>query len=72
MRKKPSSFKRSIQIAGHRTSVGLEPPFWAEVDRILQERKLSLNALVTEIDAERSGSLASALRLWVLNDLKRR
>lgn len=59
--------KRSIRIAGHRTSVALETQFWEALQRLADERGLSLAALVGEIDAGREATnLASALRLYVL------
>ena len=62
--------KRSVRIAGHPTSISLEPDFWAELTRIAGERGLSINALVTEIDARRTANLSGALRVFVLNDLR--
>jgi predicted DNA-binding ribbon-helix-helix protein len=71
--------KRSVTIDGHRTSVSLEDAFWSELAAIARRRGLSLNALVGEIDHARSrngrgepGNLSSALRLYVLDDLRRR
>jgi predicted DNA-binding ribbon-helix-helix protein len=59
--------KRSIRIAGHRTSVALEAPFWEALRHLAAQRGLSLAALVGEIDARRQATnLASALRLYVL------
>ncbi|MDE2030446.1 MAG: ribbon-helix-helix domain-containing protein [Alphaproteobacteria bacterium] len=62
--------KRSIRIARHSTSISLEPEFWAELKAIAKREKLSLNELVTKIDAGRSGNLSSALRLYVLRAIK--
>lgn len=70
--------KRSVTIDGHRTSISLEDPFWAELSAIARTRGLSLNALVAEIDRDRvaqdagngAGNLSSALRLYVLRELK--
>jgi predicted DNA-binding ribbon-helix-helix protein len=66
--------KRSVTIDGHRTSVSLEDAFWMELSAIASERGLSLNALVAEIDHVRAapGNLSSALRLYVLNELRKR
>lgn len=66
--------KRSITIDGHRTSISLEDAFWSELAAIALERSLSLNALVSEIDHGRgtTGNLSSALRLHVLDVLRRR
>jgi predicted DNA-binding ribbon-helix-helix protein len=59
--------KRSFSIAGHRTSVALEPEFWAALDAQAQGDGIALAALVGRIDAKRqSRNLASALRLHVL------
>lgn len=65
--------KRSITLKGHRTSILLEPEFWAAIDRAAQARGLSLAGLVAEIDAaraktDRPGGLASALRVFALNE----
>ena len=69
--------KRSVIVSGHRTSVSLEEPFWIRLKEIAKVRSLSINDLVTEIDAAetaggRQGNLSSALRLYVLSDLERR
>ncbi len=64
--------KRSLSLKGHRTSVSLEPEFWEELKRLAQEENASLNALVSRIDAQRSGNLSSALRLYVLKKLQER
>ena len=66
--------KRSLTLRGHRTSVSLEDEFWREFRRIAAERGRPINDLAAEIDAERGTEigLASAIRLYVLADLKRR
>ncbi len=66
--------KRSMTIAGHRTSVALEPEFWRAVEDMAATRGLSLAALVAEIDGARSPerNLASALRVAVLHAAARR
>ena len=58
--------KRSVRIAGHATSISLEPAFWQALSEIAARRDLSLNALLSQIDAERTGNLSSAIRLFVL------
>lgn len=63
--------KRSVTIAGHQTSISLEPIFWAALDTAAGDMKLPLNALIAEIDAIRitatvPPNLASALRSWLL------
>ena len=61
--------KRSLSLAGHRTSIALEPEFWAALDRVAAIRGTSLTALVAAIDAARADAglpLASALRVFAL------
>ena len=58
--------KRSVRIAGHATSVSLEPEFWQALDEISHRQGVSVSALVAAIDAERSGNLSSALRVFIL------
>lgn len=62
--------KRSIMIAGHATSISLEPVFWAALRRAAEAEGLPLNALVARLDAERitqrhPPNLASAIRVWL-------
>jgi len=66
--------KRSVTIGRHRTSISLEDAFWDELTSIAEARGLSLNALVGEIDQTKGGpgNLSSALRLYVLAELKKR
>ena len=64
--------KRSVTIAGHRTSFSLEDAFWEELVGIAQRRDMTLAELVVEIDTDREGNLSSALRLFVLRDLQSR
>ena len=59
--------KRSIVLAGHKTSISLEEPFWKGLKEIASKRRQSLSVLVGSIDAERSfGNLSSAIRMFVL------
>jgi predicted DNA-binding ribbon-helix-helix protein len=58
--------KRSVRISGHATSVSLEREFWEALGLIACRRRVSVAALVAGIDAERTGSLSSAIRLYVL------
>jgi predicted DNA-binding ribbon-helix-helix protein len=62
--------KRSFALAGHRTSVALEPEFWAALAALASARGISLSALVTETDAARGPDrpLASALRVLALRE----
>ena len=60
--------KRSIVLAGHKTSVSLEDEFWMGLKEIAGKRLMTLSALVDRIDAHRQqGNLSSALRLFVLD-----
>ncbi|MGB0748664.1 MAG: ribbon-helix-helix domain-containing protein [Magnetospiraceae bacterium] len=58
--------KHTVRVAGHVTSVSLEDPYWDALGEIAEFRNQSINALITEIDAVRSGNLSSALRVFVL------
>lgn len=65
--------KKSVMIAGrHSTSISIEEEFFIELQQICQERGLSVNQLVTEIDRSRiqKNNLSSAIRLYVLHYLK--
>ncbi len=62
--------KRSMMIAGHATSISLEPIFWDALRRAAEAEALPVNALVARIDAERvqgrePANLASAIRVWL-------
>ena len=62
--------KRSVLIAGHATSISLEPAFWRALEAAAKERGCPVNALVAEIDAERleadrPPNLTSAIRQWL-------
>lgn len=60
--------KRSVVIAGHKTSVSLEDAFWKSLREIAGDRGITLSNLVTSIDVERQqGNLSSCLRLFVLD-----
>ena len=60
--------KRSIVLAGHKTSVSLEDEFWTGLKEIAGKRLMTLSALVDRIDTHRQqGNLSSALRLFVLD-----
>ena len=63
--------KRSVTIAGHQTSISLEPVFWEALEAAAAKRGLPLNALVAAIDHARIGAgdppnLASAIRTWLM------
>ena len=64
--------KRSVLVAGHQTSISLEPLFWTALEAAARERGSPLNALVAEIDAARLNApsppnLTSAIRQWLLD-----
>jgi predicted DNA-binding ribbon-helix-helix protein len=63
--------KRSVEIAGHKTSISLEPLFWDMLCEAAAREGLPVNALVARIDAERIAAenppgLAGAIRLWLV------
>ncbi|HVJ70906.1 MAG TPA: ribbon-helix-helix domain-containing protein [Sphingomicrobium sp.] len=66
-----SPTKRSVTIAGHETSISLEPLFWAALERAAQVEGLPINALIARIDVERletpggAPNLTSAIRQWL-------
>lgn len=64
--------KRSVTIAGHRTSISLERPFWDALKERACTEKTSVNDLVRRIDTARGGkgSLSSAIRVYILNALQ--
>ena len=64
--------KRSVLIAGHATSISLEPMFWQALEAAARDRGCPVNALVAEIDAERleakrTPNLTSAIRQWLFD-----
>ncbi len=65
--------KRSFSIQGHRTSISLEPDFWAALKDVASEEGVTLAALIKRIDKDRVGSgLSSAVRVWLLKRLRAR
>jgi len=66
--------KRSVEIAGHKTSISLEPLFWDLLRHAAEREGLPINALVARIDAERIAAakppgLAGAIRVWLVTGL---
>jgi len=66
--------KRSVEIAGHKTSISLEPLFWDLLKRAAEREGIPLNALVARIDVERISAqpppgLAGAIRVWLTGRL---
>ena len=69
--------KRSVEIAGHKTSISLEPLFWDLLRQAAETEGLPINALVARIDAERikapvAPGLAGAVRIWLVGWLAAR
>ena len=62
--------KRSLTIHGHRTSISLEEPFWVALNDIATARQQSVASLVQMIDKERVGGLSSAIRMFILAELR--
>ena len=62
--------KRSLTIHGHRTSISLEEPFWIALNDIAKARQQSVARLVRMIDKERVGGLSSAIRIFILAELR--
>ncbi|WP_390547678.1 ribbon-helix-helix domain-containing protein [Qipengyuania sp. MTN3-11] len=69
--------KRSVEIAGHKTSISLEPLFWDMLREAAGREGVAISALVARIDAERIRSatppgLAGAIRIWLVTDQRTR
>ncbi len=62
--------KRSVEIAGHRTSLSLEEAFWRALKQIAAQDGVSINRLIERIDRGRAGNLSSAVRIYVLERLE--
>ena len=62
--------KRSLTMHGHRTSISLEEPFWVALNDIAKARQQSVASLVQMIDKERFGGLSSAIRIFILAELR--
>jgi predicted DNA-binding ribbon-helix-helix protein len=63
--------KRSVAVAGHRTSVSLEEPFWEALQEIARSRGIAVQALIGQIDAARGEhNLSSAIRVFVLDAVR--
>jgi predicted DNA-binding ribbon-helix-helix protein len=63
--------KRSIRIAGHRTSLSLEPQFWDALTAAAKARRVSVAKLIQSIDEGRTDSnLSSAVRIFLLNEAR--
>ena len=70
---KSTVVKRSIVLAGHKTSISLEDAFWQGLKDIAKARRVTLSDLVSGIDTNREhGNLSSAIRLFVLSHYQKR
>jgi predicted DNA-binding ribbon-helix-helix protein len=68
---KSAVVKRSVVVAGHKTSISLEDAFWNELKDLAARRGISTSDLVLEIDrARQHGNLSSAIRLFVLDQVR--
>ena len=64
--------KRSLTIAGHRTSLSLEPEFWQALQDVALSEKKTVAALVGEVDRTRgTRNLSSAIRVWLFRRAKK-
>ena len=61
---------RSISVAGRRTTVRLEEAYWDELRRMAAEKRMSIAQIVTAIDATRPRNLSSAIRVFILRDVR--
>lgn len=61
--------KRSVKISGHRTSVSLEPIFWDQLRKAASQQRMTVNELIALIGQQRNGSLSSAIRVFVLENV---
>ncbi len=67
-----NQIKKTVKLNGHITSLALEKEFWKELQKIAIKQSKTINQLIEEIDAnERLGSLASAVRVFVLKKSKK-
>jgi len=63
-----NQIKKSLILSGHKTSVALENDFWTALEMIAKNKSISMDSIIQTIDKkERNGSLASALRVFILN-----
>jgi predicted DNA-binding ribbon-helix-helix protein len=62
--------RRSVVIDGHRTSISIEPEFWAALTDIAKGQGRAVNMLIAEIDRARDCNLSSAIRVYVLRALQ--
>ncbi len=63
--------KKSVQLMGHKTSISLEPEFWQALSDLAKQKNTSIRQIIIQIDTERSTNLASAIRVYILSELKK-
>ena len=63
--------KKSITLKKHRTSLSLEIEFWEALNKIAENKKSSIQSLISEIDINRKSSLASSTRVFILQYYKK-
>src|SRR5262249_61755931 len=68
---KSSIVKRSVVIDRHKTSISLEDSFWTDLKEIAHYQRIPVSKLLENIDNERGGNLSSAIRLFVLDQVRR-
>jgi predicted DNA-binding ribbon-helix-helix protein len=67
---KSSIVKRSVVIEGHKTSVSLEDQFWSALKEIAHARQMTVSKLISKIEETQKGNLSSAIRLFVLDQVR--
>jgi len=65
-----NQIKKSLILSGHKTSVAIEKDFWVALGKIAKNKNITIESLIQNIDQDdRDGSLASAIRVFILNSL---
>jgi len=64
--------KHSVVLFGHATSFSLEEEFWNELKYIAKQKNISVSALLKQLDSSRQTNLSSAIRIFVLQELKKK
>jgi predicted DNA-binding ribbon-helix-helix protein len=68
---KSSIIKRSVNIDRHKTSVSLEDSFWSDLKEIAHAQHMTISKVIEDIDKARQGNLSSAIRLFVLDQVRK-
>ena len=65
-----NQIKKSLTLSGHKTSIALEEEFWIALEEISKRQNIDIDKLIEKIDKKgRSGSLASAIRVFILKNI---